>query len=48
MFKEITKDNYLLLTQHNYDKPILNSESKNFMMILKDLNILKDFFVNTR
>ena len=28
MFKEITKDNWLLFAQHNYDKPILNSEQE--------------------
>ena len=28
MFKEITKDNWLLFAQHHYDKPILNSEQE--------------------
>ena len=28
MFKEITKDNWLLFAQHYYDKPILNSEQE--------------------
>ena len=40
MFKEITKDNWLLFAQQNYDNPTLEKE-ESFMMILSDLNILK-------
>ena len=38
MFREITKENWLLYAQQNYDNPTLQ----------KDLNILKDSFVNIR
>ena len=46
MFKEITKDNWLLFAQQNYDNPTLEKEGGSFMMILSDLNILKGCFVN--
>jgi hypothetical protein len=47
MFKEITKDNWLLL--HNRIMTILPwKRNRSFMMMLKDLNILKDSFVNMR
>ena len=40
MFKEITKDNWLLFAQQNYDNPTLEKE-ENFMMILKRFKYLK-------
>ena len=43
MFKEITKDNWLLFAQHNYDKPILNSEQE-FYDDLKRFKYLKRLF----
>ena len=43
MFKEITKDNWLLYAQHNYDKPILNSEQE-FYDDLKRFKYLKRLF----
>ena len=43
MFKEITKDNWLLFAQHNYDKPILNSEQE-FYDDLKRFMYLKRLF----
>ena len=43
MFKEITKDNWLLFAKHNYDKPILNSE-KEFYDALKRFKYLKRLF----
>ena len=43
MFKEITKDNWLLFAQHNYDKPILNSEQE-FYDELKRFKYLKRLF----
>ena len=38
MFKEITKDNWLLFAQHHYDKPILNSEQEFYDDLKKDQN----------
>ena len=43
MFKEITKDNWLWFAQHNYDKPILNSEQE-FYDDLKRFKYLKRLF----
>ena len=43
MFKEITKDNWLLFAQHYYDKPILNSEQE-FYDDLKRFKYLKRLF----
>ena len=43
MFKEITKDNWLLYAQHSYDKPILNSEQE-FYGDLKRFKYLKRLF----
>ena len=43
MFKEITKDNWLLFAQHHYDKPILNSEQE-FYDDLKRFKYLKRLF----
>jgi len=43
MFQEITKDNWLLFAQHNYDKPILNSEQE-FYDDLKRFKYLKGLF----
>jgi len=43
MFQEITKDNWLLFAQHNYDKPILNSEQE-FYDDLKRFKYLKRLF----
>ena len=43
MLKEITKDNWLLFAQHNYDKPILNSEQE-FYDDLKRFKYLKRLF----
>ena len=43
MFREITKDNWLLFAQHHYDKPILNSEQE-FYDDLKRFKYLKRLF----
>jgi len=43
MFKEITKDNWLLFAQKQYDKPILNSEQE-FYDDLKRFKYLKRLF----
>ena len=43
MFKEITKDNWLLYAQHSYDKPILNSEQE-FYDDIKRFKYLKRLF----
>ena len=43
MFKEITKDNWLLFAQHHYGKPILNSEQE-FYDDLKRFKYLKRLF----
>jgi len=43
MFREITKDNWLLFAQHYYDKPILNSEQE-FYDDLKRFKYLKRLF----
>ena len=40
MFKEITKDNWLLYAQQAYDNPTLEKEVE-FYDDIKDLNILK-------
>jgi hypothetical protein len=48
MFKEITKDNWLLFAQQNYDNPTLTKENRNFMMILNGSNILKGYFESIR
>ena len=45
MFQTITKDNWLLFAQKHYDNPTLEKEAE-FYDDLKDLNILKDSFVN--
>ena len=43
MFKEITKENWLLFAQHNYDNPILEKE-KEFYDDLKRFKYLKRLF----
>ncbi len=43
MFKEITKDNWLLFAQHNYDNPILNKEQE-FYDDIKRFKYLKRLF----
>jgi hypothetical protein len=43
MFKEITKDNWLLFAQHYYDNPILEKE-KEFYDDLKRFKYLKRLF----
>ena len=43
MFKEITKDNWLLFAQHNYDNPTLEDE-KEFYEDIKRIRYLKRVF----
>ena len=43
MFKQITKDNWLLFAQHHYDNPTLDSE-KEFYEDLKRFKYLKRLF----
>jgi len=43
MFKEITKDNWLLFAQHNYDNPTLESEVE-FYDDIKRFKYLKRLF----
>jgi len=43
MFKEITKDNWLLFAQHNYDNPTLQKEQE-FYDDLKRFKYLKRLF----
>jgi len=43
MFKEITKDNWLLYAQHNYDNPTLERE-KEFYDDIKRFKYLKRLF----
>ena len=43
MFKEITKDNWLLFAQHNYDNPVLSKEQE-FYDDLKRFKYLKRLF----
>ena len=43
MFKEITKDNWLLFAQHNYDNPTLENE-KEFYEDIKRIRYLKRLF----
>jgi hypothetical protein len=40
MFKEITKENWLLFAQHNYDNPTLEDE-KEFYEDIKRIRYLK-------
>tara|TARA_X000000368_G_scaffold339457_1_gene277560 strand:- start:188 stop:331 length:144 start_codon:yes stop_codon:yes gene_type:complete len=46
MFKEITKDTWLLYAQQNYDNPTLQKEQE-FYDDIKDSSILKGYFVDT-
>ena len=43
MFKEITKDNWLLYAQHNYDNPTLSKEEE-FYDDIKRFKYLKRLF----
>ena len=43
MFREITKDNWLLFAQHNYDNPTLEDE-KEFYEDIKRIRYLKRLF----
>ena len=43
MFKEITKDNWLLFAQQNYDNPTLEDE-KEFYEDIKRIRYLKRLF----
>ena len=43
MFKEITKDNWLLFAQHNYDNPTLQREEE-FYDDIKRFKYLKRLF----
>ena len=43
MFKDITKDNWLLFAQHNYDNPTLEKEEE-FYEDLKRFKYLKRLF----
>ena len=44
MFKEITKENWLLFAQHNYDNPTLEDE-KEFYEDIKRIRYQKGYFV---